>query len=96
MDISIIAGVVLFVVISIAGLYKKRRSQQKHNTTSTNPHFEWVEVPEKRELKTIQTTERQFKYNPKTGQGEWVDAPVTKTEWVVTEPAHKEYVYKED
>lgn len=61
MDISIIAGIVLFVIISIVGLYKKRRSQQKHNTTSTNPHFEWVDVP------------------------------VTKTEWVVTEPAHKEY-----
>lgn len=83
----------MFAVIAV---YAYRKKSKNNKTTSTNSHFEWVEVPEKRELKTIQTTERQFKYNPKTGQNEWVDAPVTKTEWVVTEPAHKEYVYKED
>ena len=93
MDNTILIGVILFAVIAV---YAYRKKSKGNKTTSTNPHFEWVEVPEKRELKTIQTTERQFKYNPKTGQNEWVDVPVTKTEWVVTEPAHKEYVYKED
>lgn len=93
MDNTILIGVILFGVIAV---YAYRKKSKNNNITSTNPHFEWVEVPEKRELKTIQTTERQFKYNPKTGQNEWVDVPVTKTEWVVTEPAHKEYVYKED
>lgn len=93
MDNTILIGVVLFAVIAI---YACRKKSKNNNSASANPRFEWVEVPEKRELKTIQTTERQFKYNPKTGQSEWVDVPVTKTEWVVTEPAHKEYVYKED
>lgn len=93
MDNTILIGVILFAVIAV---YAYRKKSKNNKTTSTNPHFEWVEVPEKRELKTIQTTERQFKYNPKTGQNEWVDVPVTKTEWVVTEPAHKEYIYKED
>lgn len=93
MNNTILIGVILFAVIAV---YAYRKKSKSNKTTSTNPHFEWVEVPEKRELKTIQTMERQFKYNPKTGQNEWVDVPVTKTEWVVTEPAHKEYVYKED
>lgn len=93
MNNTILIGVILFAVIAV---YAYRKKSKNDKTASTNPHFEWVEVPEKRELKTTHVTERQFKYNPKTGQNEWVNVPVTKTEWVVTEPAHKEYVYKED
>ena len=63
MDNTILIGVILFAVIAV---YAYRKKSKNNKTTSTNPHFEWVDVP------------------------------VTKTEWVVTEPAHKEYVYKED
>lgn len=83
----------MFAVIAV---YAYRKKSKSNKTTSTNPHFEWVIVPEKRELKTIHTTEKQLKWNPSTGKDEYVDVPVTKTEWVVVEPAHKEYVYKED